>query len=175
MIPGGTFESIDIVHGGFDCGIKTGGSAVCWNGFEQTDYLPPAGATFTSVSPGAQHVCGVKPDSSVICWGTDSQSYGILNPPGGSVKFWGDDSEYGIAPTGRTIPRRVRLYRSTRGGCTPAESGPTPPWSAGEATSGSAPRGRDRGRGRIPPCSLTDYRHRKAVIRGNDGAEIGLG
>ncbi len=63
------------------CGIRAGGSVVCWgsNTYGQTD--APSG-NFTAISAGYRHSCGIRAGGSVVCWG--SNTYGQTDAPSGN-------------------------------------------------------------------------------------------
>ena len=59
------YVSAGIEH---SCGVKTGGSNVCWGSYTSGGATPPAGDV-NSVNVGFSRTCGVKADGSIVCWG----------------------------------------------------------------------------------------------------------
>ena len=78
--PSGTFSQVS-AGANHSCGVKVGGSVVCWSNNSSGESTVPAGA-FTQVSAGFSHTCGVKTDGTVACWGSNKN--GESAPPAGT-------------------------------------------------------------------------------------------
>lgn len=107
------------------CGLKAGGSAVCWGYNDYGQGNVPDGATFSQLSADSFHTCGVKTDGSAVCWGNNGN--GQATPPVPTVPTYTLD--FDTAPTGMTwnvtpgkgvsgptTPGRVTVMGLRRGG-----------------------------------------------------------
>jgi alpha-tubulin suppressor-like RCC1 family protein len=79
--PTGSFSQVN-AGTNHTCGIRIGGSVVCWRHNSSGESTAPAG-TFTQVSAGFSHACGVKTDGTVACWG--SNRHGESTPPASAL------------------------------------------------------------------------------------------
>ncbi len=111
--PGAGWRQVALSHG-HACGIRRGGSLLCWGsnaahalgvgsgGPPRLEPVPVGGATsWSSVTTGAFHTCGTADDGGLLCWGINS--YGQLGTgegPGASastpVRIGGDASWYEV-------------------------------------------------------------------------------
>lgn len=119
------------------CGVKTGGSIVCWGHWDD-DYpvsaLAPDGE-FQSISIGEFHACAVRADGAVACWGNDDA--GQASPPAGGFRSVsvGHSHSCGVKTDGTVacwganistysftlIPDPTIIYETYRGQATPPE------------------------------------------------------
>ena len=76
---GRTFRAVSV--GDFHaCGLRTGGTLVCWGEDSNGETDPPSGR-FTAVSAGGDHYCALDTGGGVTCWG--SGAHGQTAPPEG--------------------------------------------------------------------------------------------
>jgi LPXTG-site transpeptidase (sortase) family protein len=67
---------------GYNCGLKTDSSLVCWG--EDNDgetAVPSPNTDFRLVSAGADHTCARKSDGSAVCWGDNSNNQTTVPVP----------------------------------------------------------------------------------------------
>ena len=69
-----------VVGGAHSCGLRQGGSVVCW-GSNQFGQLDVPSGVFAAVVAGSAHSCGLLSGGSVVCWG--SNQFGQLDVPSG--------------------------------------------------------------------------------------------
>ena len=71
------------------CGLRPGGSALCW-GADSAGQFPPEGAgSFSQLALGYFHTCGLRADGSVACWGFDWERYAEpWRSPGSTAENW---------------------------------------------------------------------------------------
>ena len=55
--------------GDHTCGLRAGGSIVCWGKDDYGQLRAQADERFTVVSAGGIHTCGLRPDGTAACWG----------------------------------------------------------------------------------------------------------
>ena len=73
--PDGPFSAIaGVPENG--CGLKEGGTLVCWRDGYFSENLSPDGS-FASVSVGRGHTCGIKTDGQLVCWGSNEYGQSI--------------------------------------------------------------------------------------------------
>jgi hypothetical protein len=84
---------VGVSAGGGDetCGLKSGGSMLCWGNFGDFPisnafgeaYVPrPHSEGWKQVSPAAGFACGIKNDDTLVCWG--NSGFGNMQPPSGT-------------------------------------------------------------------------------------------
>ena len=62
-------EFLDIAAGRFHaCGLRAGGSVVCWGSSGKGQATSPGGE-FAAISAGEYHTCGLRPGGAAVCWG----------------------------------------------------------------------------------------------------------
>ena len=57
-----------VAGGAHSCGLRSGGSVVCWGNDEFGQSVAPSGV-FSAVVAGGAHSCGLRSDGAVSCWG----------------------------------------------------------------------------------------------------------
>ena len=84
------FSAVE-VGDNYSCGLRTGGTVVCWGLNNANQASPPANTKFTAISAGQLFTCGLRQDRTIQCWGQGHP------PPDGEFRALTVDDNHGCA------------------------------------------------------------------------------
>jgi alpha-tubulin suppressor-like RCC1 family protein len=104
-VPDGEFFEDLTLGEYYTCGIRRGGTVICWGKRQpdvDLDIAPPPDETFTQLSGGLNHLCGVRTDGTSVCYGMGAK---VAVPAGERFTkvITGDHHSVGLREDGTAI------------------------------------------------------------------------
>ena len=148
-----TYSAVE-VGDNYSCGLRTGGTVVCWGLNNANQASPPADTKFTAISAGQLFTCGLRQDRTIQCWGQGNP------PPDGEFRALTVDDNHGCAikTDGLAVCWMIR-----------------PLGSAAKAEAPAVVRFADIAASAMHSCGITDARSGRSVVCwGDDEAAHGF-